>query len=222
MTNEKKSTGSYSIIKGPDNSRLLYILIGILSVLLLVQVIQNQTVLRRQFTFEGSDPPPLLIGKTLSPVTLLTIDGEPFELEKLTGEYHLFIFFHTKCPYCELDLSLWRTMYEHSQSQDIDIIAVTLEQDVNAVARYAQEHGIPFPVLRDENRNLFDQLGIFGTPTKVLLSKDMRVLQIWYGWTTQRSNPSDLGAMLAFLGIEPEEIPSSTDQFSASPLPVDK
>ncbi|OQY43300.1 MAG: hypothetical protein B6242_14920 [Anaerolineaceae bacterium 4572_78] len=222
MTHEMKVTCSHSLTKLTDSPRFLYVVIGVLAIFLLIQVTQNQMVLRRQFTSAGSAPPPLLIGKQISPATLLTTDGQTFELGELSGKYHLFVFFNTQCSYCELDLSLWKTMYARSQSKNIDMVAITLEKDVNAVTKYVQKNSILFPVLIDENQELFNQLGILGTPAKAFLSADMRVLQIWYGWTTQRSNPSDLGAMLAFLGVEPEEIPLPTDEFFATPLLHDK
>lgn len=202
--------------KAAKIARSSYVIIGILALLLAVQVIQNQMLLRRRFP-QQVVVEPLLIGKQVVSPTLPTIDGHWLELSRLEGVYHVLIFFHPECRYCALDLPLWRTIYQRATSRNIDVIAITPETDAKIVAQYAREHDIPFPVLMDPERRLFDQLHIRGTPTKVLLSDDMRVLQIWHGWTTQHSGSSELGGMLAFLGIEPQELPQPSTPFSTNP-----
>jgi len=210
------SAANRYLSKATEIARSPYLIIGILALLLAIQIIQNQTLLRRRFSQEVVVEP-VLIGKQIVFPTLSTTDERQFELSQLERTYHVLIFFHSECQYCALDLPLWKTIYQRGASQNIDVVAITSETDAEIVAQYAREHDIPFPVLMDPERELFDQLRISGIPTKVLLSNDMRVLQIWHGWTTQHSGSSELGGMLAFLGIEPQELPQPSTLLSTNP-----
>jgi len=204
-----------------DNSRFLQSTIILLIVLLAVMVSQNQTILRRDFSIN----PPLeeiVIGREIQPVALKTLDGANFNFSDLHSDYTLLIFFATDCPYCAKDIPLWQKMYEQGIARNISILGITAETNTEAVSEYVRKHDIRFPILLDQNRELFAQLRIFGTPTKVFLSSDMSIIQVWQGWTTQQSGQSDLGGIYAFFGIAPDELPlgsSSGDSFSPSSNP---
>jgi peroxiredoxin len=200
-----------------ENIRFLYIIIGIVSIVLAVQVFQNQLLLQNRYSISPARLP-LLIGQEIVFPTLPSVAGSAWSISEFSSTYYLLIFFHPNCSYSELDLPLWQTIYQQASNYDVDLIAVTSETDVNLLAAYTQKHEIIFPVLIDREQELFNQLRIMGTPTKVLLSNDWRVLQVWYGWTTQRSHQSDLGGMFAFLGIDPRSLPQSEGGSFASPL----
>ncbi len=194
------------VSKGLTVARSPHLIIAILMLLLVAQIVQSQLLVHRHQSALVS-PASLIIGKYVAPPALPTVDGHEFELSQAAGNYHVLIFFHTNCEYCLLDLPLWKAIARNAAARGIDVVAVTPETDVETVAQFALQHGLGFPVLLDAEGELERQLGIDGTPTKVLLSSDMRVLQVWHGWTTQESDPRDLGGMLAFLGIEPEALP---------------
>ena len=204
-----------------DNSRFLQSTIILLIVLLAVMVSQNQTILRRDFSIN----PPLeeiVIGREIQPVTLRTLDGLDFNFSDLHSDYTLLIFFATDCPYCAKDAPLWQKMYEQAIIRNITMLGITAESDTQSILEYTQKYDIQFPILLDQNRELFAQLRIFGTPTKVLLSSDMSIIQVWQGWTTQQSGQSDLGGIYAFFGIAPDDLPvgsSLGDSFSPSSNP---
>ncbi len=203
------------------DSRLIYYLtIGVLAVLLTIQVIQNRTILQRDFSPDITVSP-FQVGNQIKSVTLKAIDGQELTLNQLNGNYKLLIFFHTQCEFCERDLSLWQKMHEQAAERNIDIVAITMETNIKAVEEYAQSNNLLFPVLIDSNQELFSQLLVSGTPTKVLLSNDLRVVQIWRGWTTQYSHESDLGSMFAILGIEPQDIPLPPDLPSRTLNPLE-
>lgn len=190
-----------------DNPRVLQASILFLTALLAVLVVQNQKKLREQAFLSAFPTEKTIIGQKIQAVTLETVDGTVYSMEDLKGDYKLLIFFATNCPYCTKDISLWREMYESGVSRNISVIGITAETDVSAVAEYSHQNDIPFPLLLDKQQQLFAQLGVSVTPTKVLCSSDWHVLQVWEGWTTQESGQSDLGGIYAFFGILPEKLP---------------
>jgi peroxiredoxin len=190
-----------------DNPRVLQASILFLTALLAVLVVQNQKKLQEQ-TFSSDFPTEeIIIGRKIQPVTLETIDGTSYNTGDLGGDYKLLIFFATNCPYCAKDISLWREMYERGISRNISVIGITAETDVSSVSEYIYQNNIPFPLLLDKQKQLFAQLGVSATPTKVLCSSDWYVLQVWEGWTTQKSGQSALGGIYAFFGILPDKLP---------------
>lgn len=64
-----------------------------------------------------------------------------------------------------------------------------------------------FPVLLDLYKKVFDGMNIPGTPTKVLLDKDLRVVHVWLGLTSQNSAPADLQMLKQIWDIEAKDLP---------------
>lgn len=201
-----------------DSPRFLQMTILLLTALLAIMVVQNQNKLKEQNFSINSPAEEIIVGREIKPVTLKTLDGLDFNFSELPNSYTLLIFFSTNCTYCAKDVPLWQKMYERAIIRDIALFGITSESDARVVSEYAQKHNIPFPILLDQKRELFTQLRIFGTPTKVLLSSDLKIIQVWQGWTTQQSGQSDLGGIYAFLGIAPDELPSNSLRESFSPL----
>lgn len=200
-----------------DSPRFLQITVLLLTVLLAIMITQNQRKLKEQFFIN----PPLeeiIIGRQIQPVALKTLDGLDYGFSDQNNDYTLLVFFATNCPYCTKDIPLWQKMYEGAIIRNIAILGITSESDAQVISEYVQKHNIPFPILLDQKRELFTQLRIFGTPTKVLLSSDMKIIQVWQGWTTQQSGQSELGGVYAFLGIVPDELPVNSLGESFNPL----
>lgn len=190
-----------------DNPRVLQASILFLTALLAVLVVQNQKKLQEQTFLSAFPTEEIIIGQKIQPVTLETIDGIVYNMGDMEGNYKLLIFFATNCPYCAKDISLWREMYDQGISRNISVIGITAETDVSSVSEYSHQNNIPFPILLDKQQQLFTQLGVSLTPTKILCSSDWHVLQVWEGWTTQESGQSDLGGIYAFFGILPDKLP---------------
>lgn len=189
-----------------ESPRILQLTILLLISLLAVMVRQNRKILRRDFS---SNPPfrEIMVGHALAPVTLKTLEGSDFNLSDLPTHQAVLIFFDVNCSYCTKDIPLWLEMYEQSKTRDVTILGITTGANREDVSEYVRKNNLQFPVLLDQRQELFTQLKISATPTKILCSSDWRILQVWEGWTTQRSHQSDLGGMYTFLGIEPDQLP---------------
>jgi len=201
-----------------DSPRFLQMTILLLTALLAIMVVQNQNKLKEQNFSINPPAEEIIVGREIQPVTLRTLDGLDFNFSNLHSDYTLLIFFATDCPYCAKDVPLWQKMHEQANIHNITMLGITAESDTQNILEYTQKYDIQFPILLDQKRELFTQLRIFGTPTKVLLSSDMKIIQVWQGWTTRQSGQSDLGGVYAFLGVAPDELPSNSLRESFSPL----
>jgi peroxiredoxin len=117
------------------------------------------------------------------------------------------IFFHTECRYCKADIPLWKKLSQNAVERKIDIVAITLEVDTETVSRFSQEHQFGFPILIDRGGRVFDLLGIAATPSKVLLSEDMKVVNMWRGLVSQSARPADIISLSAVFGVANDDLP---------------
>ncbi len=184
---------------------LLYVLIVCLGGLLAYQVYQTRFMLA---TFDTSLPiAPTLIGERVPDVSLQDLSGVNYSLSDPQSDYTLLILLHTECEYCQRDMPLWRLMTEKGKENNVRVLGVTMEIDTDMLSNYAEDNEIAFPILIDPEGELFAAVLVDGTPTKVLLSTEREVLQIWHGWTTRSSAENSLGALRMVFGIYPYEVP---------------
>lgn len=181
-------------------------IIFVLSALLAVQIIRNQLLLSRSVSITPNTlTETSLIGIHVPIEPVQTLDGKLYEFPK--DQRHLLVFFHTECRYCLLDIPLWNTLQQKALSQNMDIVAITLESDKDKVSRFMQDNNLKFPVVLDRDKSLFERFYVAVTPTKILLAPDSRVLHVWKGLTTQLSSSSELIDLIATFGVETQSLP---------------
>ncbi|NOK64095.1 MAG: hypothetical protein GFH27_549413n7 [Chloroflexi bacterium AL-W] len=188
--------------------------IVVLAILLIAQIIQNQWLLRRSDTGIATIEPSL-IGTQLTFPTLYTVNGAEYQFTEGDGTANLLIYFHTDCTFCHADVPLWKKMYEQASERSINIVGVTEEGDIDAITEFVDSYQLTFPVLLDPDRQLLDQVDASVTPTKVLVSSDEQIAQIWRGLTTQQSGDGAIGGIVSTFGIDPQVLPLHSE----SPIP---
>ncbi|HQE92418.1 MAG TPA: TlpA disulfide reductase family protein [Anaerolineae bacterium] len=143
---------------------------------------------------------------------------DPFELEDVTtnklvnladyqGRGVLLVFFSVNCKYCHQDVVLWQRIADQSDSTHPPVLAIAVGDDALSVAQHARQHELLFPVLLDLDKKVFNGMNLPGTPTKVLLDKDLRVVRVWLGLTSQNSAPADLQMLKQIWDIEAKDLP---------------
>ncbi len=182
----------------------LYGLVLVLTVILVTMQWRIYTARSSWTMNEG----PEIIGKTLRPLMQHSFKihtGATIALDSIIPEDNpgLLIFLHTECEYCQLDAPLWRLLMQRTK-----ITGVTDETDLEAIAQFLLDHNLNFPIIIDVEGVLSEHLNVRDTPVKLAISSDLRVLQVWDGWTTRSSGPSEIGSLLTMYGIEPDELPT--------------
>lgn len=184
------------------------VVIAILVLLLAVQVIQNQVMFRGV----GETPQTaeaVMIGNEVALPTLRLLDGTPYSFPQDAGIRTLLIYFDPACRFCHGDVALWKLLHQRTAERKINVVAVTREDNVQAISGFVREYQLPFPIVIDPDRKLLGQLGRTGTPMKVLLGEDERIDFIWRGQTTRNSNSMALGALRMGFGVEPQQLPAA-------------
>lgn len=77
----------------------------------------------------------------------------------------LLVFFSVNCKYCHQDVVLWQRIAGQSDSTHPLVLAIASGDDAMAVAQYARQYELFFPVLLDLDKK-DGSLGIAVVPTR--------------------------------------------------------
>ncbi len=187
---------------------ILYLLLIVLGILLLVQIFQNSAA----FGSYASSPSLVVdqetvIGKRVPALALETVASGIVDLNEVQNEYVLLIFLHSDCDFCLKDLPLWKELEMRGKEKNIRVLGVTMETNLKKLVRYKDENSLSFPVLIDREGEMFEVGAVEFTPTKILLTREREIVQVWRGWTTQSSGEGDLGALRLLFDIYPQDLP---------------
>ena len=127
----------------------------------------------------GSPENLLPAGSKAPPFSLSDPDGKPVVFQPgKGGEPALLIFWSLFCPPCQEEMPLFADLALRHPPPALNAIAVNLDGDnlARAVAQYARQQRLPFPMAMDEKRGerfvTAGLYGVTGTPSLVLIDRD--------------------------------------------------
>lgn len=125
--------------------------------LALVMVLLVAVLITRKSAAERADFNPL-VGKAAPAIVGTTLDGKPFDIDRLRGEWVVVNFFATWCVPCQQEhpylVSFDR---RHSQAGDVQLISVVFNDDPATVRDFYAKNGGGYPVVTgDQGRMALD------------------------------------------------------------------
>ena len=136
------------------------------------------------------------------------LNDEIISLPDLEGNYILLVFFDPHCEFCAQEAPLWQRIATRTWRDDIAVVGVVDRQSREDTAGFLKEHQLTIPVLVDADGAFARQLQVEVVPTKILLSRELRILQYWQGFSTSQMSMVEQGSLLTALGIPPSALPS--------------
>ncbi|MFO1063106.1 MAG: redoxin family protein [Pirellulales bacterium] len=115
-----------------------------------------------------------LVGKKIS-LTGLTLHGQPVSLEAYRGKVVLIDFWATWCGPCREEIPNILSCYNAFHSEGFEVLAVSVDQDLGALAEFVKTENPPWTVLADRHpqnaKSMAKKFGITGIPAFILVDK---------------------------------------------------
>ncbi len=130
--------------------------------------------------------PSLLSNEAVSPkclnIELQNLEGRSFTLADFKGTPTVLVFWASWCPHCRREMPQLKELYE--EGGDIQILAVSMDKDQEALRNYLDELEPNFPIFV-RNEELANCIGgVRGIPTLFVLDKDFSTAEKFVGETS--------------------------------------
>lgn len=112
------------------------------------------------------------------------LEGSPVRLSEHLGEVTLITFWASWCDACEEEMPVLDAYYRRHREQGFALVAVNAGEDAESAARYIAEKGYAFPVWSDPAGTQMLEAGARGLPYSILLDREGRRINFWYGAAT--------------------------------------
>jgi peroxiredoxin len=120
----------------------------------------------------GSVPPPLERGRPAPPFELAALDGASrLRLADLRGRVVLLNFWATWCKPCEDEMPAMERLYRALAGPEFELVAISVDTDAEAVARFRDRLGLSFPILLDPGSEVSRAYQTTGYPESFLIDR---------------------------------------------------
>jgi len=134
----------------------------------------------------GTDP--VGAGQPAPGFTLPRLEGEaPVELASLRGRVVLLNFWATWCQPCEAEMPAMERLHRELGSADFTLLAVSVDEDPEAVRAFRDRLGLSFPILLDPRKQVSGAYQTYRYPETFLIDRDGRIVARYIGprdWDT--------------------------------------
>lgn len=113
---------------------------------------------------------------------LKSLSGATVRLADLRGKVVLLDFWATYCVPCRESIPAFQRLYDKGRARGLEVVGISLDSAVEAVAPFADEVGMRYTVLLDPGHETRSSYRVRGLPTALLIGRDGTVLKRWVGF----------------------------------------
>jgi cytochrome oxidase Cu insertion factor (SCO1/SenC/PrrC family) len=121
----------------------------------------------------------MAVGKQIPEFSVPDADGNLITLASLQAPHHLLLFWSSTCPHCTQMLPELEKMYQGKLSQQMDILAVSLDKDKAAWQEVLKTGNYPWvhvSELQGWNAKIANDFHIYATPTMILTDAQGKII----------------------------------------------
>ena len=137
-------------------------LVAVAVLAIIAMVLTRDTQERRKIIVEGDVAPAF---------TLQTIDQRTVNLDEQRGKVVLVHFWATWCPPCVEEMPQLDSLYRKLAGPDFDVLAVSVDESMDALNSFIRKKGVSMPVLVDQERAVASRYGTFKFPETYVLDR---------------------------------------------------
>ncbi len=139
-------------------------------------------------------------GQPAPEFVLTDLRGHNFKLSDLRGKAVLLNFWATWCPPCKIEIPWFVDLQKQYGPQGLQIVGVAMDDDAEkngaAIAKFAQEMNINYPVLLGNDKVGDAYGGIQALPTSFYIGRDGKLVARVYGLVSHSEVESNIQAAL--------------------------
>lgn len=120
--------------------------------------------------------------------SLKDLKGKTVSLSSLKGKVILLNFWATWCPSCISEMPSLNRLYKEMKSRGLEVVAVSTDRSAAGVRDFRDVHGLAFPIVMDDDREVTRSYHVFSLPTSFLINKEGLIVDKFFGeydWTDQ-------------------------------------
>lgn len=129
-------------------------------------------------------------------VQLSDLDGQPLSLASLKGHPVWINFWATWCPPCQRETPVLRDTFEAHKREGLVLIAIDVQEPVEAVREYATKYGLTYTIGLDVTGAVFRTYRIFGLPSQYFIDRDGVIRGRYFGPLSRDLAEQQLKAIL--------------------------
>jgi len=92
-----------------------------------------------------------------------------------TGKVVLLNFWATWCPPCRKEMPSMVSLYQKLKNHGLNVVAVSVDMNIDDLAGFVREYSIPFEVLHDATGNISHRYGVFRYPESFLIDRTGKI-----------------------------------------------
>src|SRR5688572_10806046 len=109
------------------------------------------------------------------------LDARPLSLTDLRGKVVVLNFWASWCLECRPEMPVLESLHRELGSRGLAIVGINAREEQRAVARYAEELRLTFPLVLDRAGKINDLYGVIGLPTTFVVGRDGRAVAFGVG-----------------------------------------
>jgi peroxiredoxin len=103
--------------------------------------------------------------------TLDSIDGKKYKLSDFRGKVVFVNFWATWCPPCKEEIPSMGQLYKDLSGEGLVMLAISVDNDEEVLRKFVKNHNVPFPVLLDPEKKVYNLYKATGVPETHLINK---------------------------------------------------
>jgi cytochrome c biogenesis protein CcmG/thiol:disulfide interchange protein DsbE len=109
--------------------------------------------------------------------TLPTLDGgNKVSSKALKGQPVVLNFWASWCLPCREEAPLLEKAWDQYRKEGVILVGVNIKDSLSGAKRFVEQFGITYPIVRDENLQLSNELGVYGLPETFFIDHEWRLL----------------------------------------------
>jgi peroxiredoxin len=118
------------------------------------------------------EAPPIEAGVAAPEFALPRLGGGELSLHSLRGKVVLVNFWATWCAPCEQEMPAMQRLYAALAPRGFELVAVSVDEDADAVARFRERLALGFPIALDPEKTVAKRYQSFRYPESFLIDRD--------------------------------------------------